>query len=215
MRSIFIVGHKGKLENKTGFDGIEVSGFTKYLLKLDGKHISETDETARKLMLSISADGYLTIQIEESDDEVRPIESSIQVPEGFAKFHEARASKMIRGALGRYIYYKNDKTKEYLAVVISSANNRRTINLGSLNDPNSTISIVLKNIPDKPFYKAQLNTILPNYIVENRQPVKAALDVLEKEKFIAKTGSKQGIAEEYIRTDKPIPKMTSIDNYAS
>lgn len=215
MHSIFKLGRKGKLENQTFIDGIEVSGFTKYLLKLDGKHVTETDESARRLTLSISPDGYLTIKIERSDDEVKPIESSIQVPEGFVKFHEAKASKMIRGALGRYIYFKNDKTKEYLAVVISSADNRRTINLGSLNDPRSTISIVLNKIPNKPFYKAQLNTILPNYIIENRQPIKAALDILEKEKFIVKTGRKQGIAEEYMRTDKPIPKTASIDNYAS
>jgi hypothetical protein len=215
MHTIFTLGRKGKLENQTSIDGIEVSGFTKYLLKLDGKHVTETDESARRLTLSISPDGYLTIKIEKSGDELKPIESSIQVPEGFVKFHEAKASKMIHGALGRYIYFKNDKTKEYLAVVISSADNRRNINLGSLNHPNSTISIVLKNIPDQPFYKAQLNTILPNYIVENRQPVKATLDVLEKEGFIRKTGKKHKIAEEYVRTNKPLPKITSIDNYAS
>ncbi len=211
----FKLGEKGRLESKSMFDGIEISGFTKYLLKLDGKHISENDESSRRLSVNISPDGYLTIEIGQSNDEVKPIEDLIQVPEGFMKIHEAKAAKMIRGALGRYVYYKKEETLEYLAVVISSTYNQRKINLGSLNDFGSTISTVLNKIPKKQFYKAELNTILPNRIVENRQPIKAVLDILEYEGFITKTGKRHGIAEEYIQTNKPKPRLASVANYAS
>ncbi|MFZ0221112.1 MAG: hypothetical protein WAM42_05385, partial [Candidatus Nitrosopolaris sp.] len=49
------------------------------------------------------------------------------------------------------------------------------------------------------FYKADFNTAadLPHGIVENRQPIKAALDVLEFFRLVRKTGKAKRGSDEY------------------
>jgi hemerythrin superfamily protein len=53
-----------------------------------------------------------------------------------------------------------------------------------------------------PFHKAKLNEYLPTRLIENRQPIKAVIDVLEQEGFLRKTGKKSRSSEEY---EKIIP----------
>ena len=83
------------------------------------------------------------------------------------------------------------------------------ITLGNLVDRDSKIRIVLDAIPkDKIFHKAYFNDKLPQVIIENRQPIKAALDVLEEEGYVKKTGNHVGISEEYIKTNKVAPPIS-------
>jgi hypothetical protein len=80
--------------------------------------------------------------------------------------------------------------------------------LGNLSDGDSKIRRVLDEIPSKSFHKAYFNDKLPQIIIENRQPIKAALDVLEEEGYVTKTGNHVGISEEYIKTTKKKPSTT-------
>jgi hypothetical protein len=88
--------------------------------------------------------------------------------------------------------------------------------LGSLSDRESTIWIVLDavNRLDKDtFIKADLEPLIPDKrIVHNRQPIKAAIDVLEYLGYVKKTGKRSGYSEEYERTDKQ-PTDESLDKF--
>jgi hypothetical protein len=127
------------------------------------------------------------------------------VPKGFELASRSESAKLIKGLKGKYYYYFNNETKEYLALVSRGGNKPSRIVLGSLDDRNSTLFQVLEKLPkDRVFHKAELNSLLPAKIVENRQPIKAALDILEREGFVKKTGNKIGVSEEYVRSEKYI-----------
>src|SRR5919205_3167953 len=127
------------------------------------------------------------------------------VPKGFELVSQSESAKLIKGLKGKYYYYFNKETKEYLALVSRGGNKPSRNAFGGLDDRNSTLFHVLEKLPkERAFHKAELNSLLPAKIVENRQPIKAALDILEREGFVKKTGNKIGVSEEYVRSEKYI-----------
>ena len=121
-----------------------------------------------------------------------------EVPKGYKfKFHEL-AEKEIRGFKSPYLYYKN-KEGDYICYIMGRDNKPTTrIKLGKLSDPKSPLNIAFKKMPNE-FRKATLNKLLPSRFVENRQPVKAIIDVLVKEEKIRKTGEKHRTSDIYTK----------------
>ena len=98
---------------------------------------------------------------------------------------------------GNYMYYKNPDG-EYLCYILGRTGKPTTrIRLGRLDSSKSPLRIALKRLPNTPFHKAKLNKLLPERFVENRQPVKAIIDVLVHENKIERTGKKYRTAELY------------------
>lgn len=191
-------------------DDIEITNFRNYVLKVEGTEITSKNSEDKKLILRLGKDGVLYVEIIGSG--VSPVHDysyvNSLVPKGYNLYLEKDAAKMIRGVTGKYLYFKNDESN-FLAFVIGSSGKEYRIMLGKLSDKNSKLRRVLDVLSDAPFYKADLNYKLPPSIVENRQPIKAALDVLEKEGYVKKTGNKVGISELYVKTSKVPPKAVS------
>jgi len=191
-------------------EDIEISNFRNYVLTVEGKKITSQNVEDKKLVLKIGRDGVLSIDLISSG--VQPIEdfSSIDaiVPEGYKRYFKTSAAKAIRGVRGTYLYYKNNE-EDHLAYAVGPSGKAYRINLGKIRDKNSKLRKVLDKLPTGSFHKAYFNDRLPSAIVENRQPIKAALDVLEKYGHVKKTGRKVGISEEYESTSKSLSVTTS------
>ncbi len=190
---------------------IEIEGFTRYLVNIEGTpmKISSTDETPKKLSISVSLDGTLTISLEKTEAREIDLRTLLlrKLPRGYEFCFETESAKIIRGVRGRYLYFRHKEKRDYVAFSVGASGRHYKITLGNLHDPTSKLGVVLQELPDRPFLKAHLTLKLPSSIVENRQPIKAALDVLEEEGYVKKIGTK-GVSEQFIRTDKPIPSMT-------
>lgn len=119
------------------------------------------------------------------------------VPTGYRFEFKEQSEKEIRGFKSTYVYYKN-KDEDYLCYVMGRDLKPTTrIRLGKISDPKSYLNKTLRLLPESPFYKANLNELLPSRFVENRQPVKAIMDVLLHEKKIQKTGKKHRTSDLY------------------
>ena len=123
------------------------------------------------------------------------------VPRGYKYTFKAISEKEVRGFKSTYIYYKN-KSGNYICYIMGRTCHRSpAMKLGNLDDPKSVLSKTFAKLPDTKFHKAKLNKILPTRLVENRQPIKAIIDVLLYEKKIKKTGEKLRTSELYEKTD--------------
>lgn len=143
-----------------------------------------------------------TNKTESGKKEDAKLDLIFDVPKGYKYVFQEKSSKEVLGVRGIYLYYKN-KAGDWICYIIARSSKPTRINLGNFNDPKSPLQQVLNNIPNYPFNKARLNEFLPTRLVENRQPIKAVIDVLEKEKFLRKTGTKKGSSVLY---EKIIPK---------
>lgn len=188
-------------------DDIEITNFRNYVLKIEGQELTSKNSQDKKLMLKIGRDGVLYLEVIGSGK--KPVEDysliDASVPNGYKRFHKTEAAKAIRGVKGRYLYYKNIDD-DYLAFAVGPSGKAYRIALGKINDKDSKLRTVLDCLPHKSFNKAYFNDKLPFHIVENRQPIKAALDVLEFLGYVRKTGMAVGASEEYVKTDKIPPK---------
>ena len=120
-----------------------------------------------------------------------------EVPDKYVYKFKEMSAKEVQNFKSTYIYYKNN-SGDYLCYVMGRDRKPTTrINLGNIDDPKSHLGKTLMKLPDYEFHKAGLNKILPIKLVENRQPIKAIIDVLLYEKKIEKTGKKLGISELY------------------
>ena len=119
-----------------------------------------------------------------------------KVPKGFKYIFSKQSSKEVLGVRGNYLYYKN-KENTWICYIMAKSSKPTRINIGSFSDPKSPLCIVLNAIPEKTFHKDQLNEILPVRLVENRQPIKAVIDVLEHEGFLKNIGKKKGVGGMY------------------
>ena len=194
-------------------DDIEISNFRNYVLKIEGEEKISKNSQDKKLTLKIGHDGVLYLDLISSG--TKPVEDfsfiDASVPSGYRLYKMTSAAKTIRGVKGKYRIYKNDNG-DFLAFAIGPSGKPYRINLGNLSDGDSKLRKVLDAVPDESFHKAYFNDQLPSIIVENRQPIKAALDVLEEEGYVKKTGRTVGISEEYVKTPK---KKPSIRYYSS
>lgn len=160
---------------------------------------------------------YLPIRWSEKEESGRKedAELDLQIPKGYKIEFKTESSKEVLGIRGMYVYYKN-RDNDYLCYIVARSEKPSRIKLGSLSDPNSPLSVAVKVIPNEPFHKASLHSLLPTKLVENRQPIKAIIDVLEHEKIIRKTGTKSRTAEEYVRVinlkNIKTKKLLKIDN---
>src|SRR5690606_22589683 len=190
---------------------VEIANVKQYRIYQEGNKtpITGFDDLPKNVRLSVN-NGVVEIVITSGSGEV--VDDTIilknYVPAGYELIETREASKMIKGVKGKYFYYHNKSDGRYLALVTRGSGRPGRITLGSLDDHSSTLYQVLEKLPkDRPFHKAELNSILPAKIVENRQPIKAALDILELNGFVRKTGKKVGVSEEYLRGDKPAPAV--------
>jgi len=107
---------------------------------------------------------------------------------------KTESDRTIKGKRGIYAYYKNPESN-YLCFIVGANGKLNRLNIGSIGDSKSMLYNVLINLPKTKFIKADLNHVLETRIVENRQPVKACMDILEEEfkavESIEKIGSKQ------------------------
>ena len=202
------VGSKMAFAMAVPKEDIEISNFRNYVLTVEGKKITSQNSEDKKLVLKIGRDGVLHVDLIGSG--TKPVEDFLlidaNVPEGYKRYFKTSAAKAIRGITGTYLYYKNDE-EDYLVYAVGPSGKAYRINLGKIIDKNSKLRKVLDKVPEGSFHKAYFNDRLPSIIVENRQPIKAALDILEKEGYVKKTGRKVGISEEYERTSKSSPSV--------
>jgi site-specific DNA-methyltransferase (adenine-specific) len=119
-----------------------------------------------------------------------------KVPKGFKFIFSKKSSKEVLGVRGNYLYYKNDKG-DWICYIIDRSSRPTKINVGNFSNSKSPLRVVLSLLPNTTFHKAQLNKLLPPRLVENRQPIRAVIDVLEHEQFLRKTGTKIGTGELY------------------
>ncbi|MEO9294849.1 MAG: hypothetical protein ABI347_04535 [Nitrososphaera sp.] len=201
---------------------VEIANFRQYRIYQEGNRtpITGFDDLPKNLKLVLS-NGVVEIIITPSNNSAATIDKSTMlknyVPQGYELVDTQEASKVIKGVRGKYYYYynKDDGGGKYLALVTRGSGRPGRISLGGLQDRSSTLYQVLDKLPkDRPFHKAELNSLLPAKIVENRQPIKAALDILEREGFVKKTGNRIGISEEYVRSDKATP-VVGLDRHVT
>jgi hypothetical protein len=133
--------------------------------------------------------------------EAQPMENLI--PDGYKRdpLLISEGDRHSKGVKGRYYYYAHKSiAHNIVCIIVSGTSKQRRYFLGSVNDPKSIISEVYKVAKrKKKFYKADFNTAadLPHGIVENRQPIKAAIDILEFFKMVRKTGKAKRGSDEY------------------
>jgi hypothetical protein len=199
-----------KLESKISRRRVEIGGFSRFNLNVEGTQLTANEPSNRKLTLDVGIDGSLSILIEKvstkSTDEWDVKHLLLQLPAGYELFHQTLSAKMISGQFGKYYHFKNRESGDFVSFNVNKDRRPYRIPLGRLADPASKIRTVLDNLPDRPFKKAALVHVLPQNIVENRQPIKAALDILEKEGYVKKL-SAEGPSEQYVRTDRPAPAL--------
>lgn len=127
--------------------------------------------------------------------------------------------KKIHGKVSTYVFCHTYKDPYDVTCFIINAkqDNIYSIHLGSIFNPNSKISLFLKEIDSKfrsvLFTREDLKTQLPKKLIQNNQPTKAVVEYLCHEKFLIRfdylhTWSK------FQRTGKPHP-ITTIDEIVS
>ncbi len=198
-------------------DDIEITNFRNYVVRIEGEKRVSHNSRDKKLIVKVGRDGVLYIDLINSG--TKPFEDysliDASVPSGYTLYKVTSAAKSIRGVKGKYRMYKN-VNGDFLAYAIGPSGKAYRINLGNISDGDSKLRKVLDEIPKDSFHKAYFNDKLPQVIVENRQPIKAALDVLEEEGYVKKTGKAVGVSEEYIRTSKkklPIRYFSSKEDF--
>jgi len=132
--------------------------------------------------------------------ETDEIDLSKNIPDKYKFILKTESDRSVRGKKGVYAYYKNLKAN-HLCFIIGANGKFNRLNLGSIKVPGSMLFNVLIKLPNTPFIKADLNNILETRIVENRQPVKACMDIFYHLKIV-KLGKKISTKQYYQITKK-------------
>lgn len=130
--------------------------------------------------------------------ETTEVDLSSNIPKQYKFVFTTESDKVIRGQKGIYVYYESTESG-YLCFIIGSTRKYSRLNLGNVHDSGSMLHDVLVKLPQKPFIKADLNNILKTRIVENRQPIKACIDVLLHLGYVQR-GDKKGQKQYYETT---------------
>ena len=144
--------------------------------------------------------------IEDGSFLTTEVDMSSHIPNGYRLTHKTESEKAIRGERGVYAYFVNNESK-YMCLIVGSRKHYR-LNIGSVNDRNSMLGQVLHKLPQGEFIKADLNDVLQTRIVENRQPVKACIDVLMHLGYVGPT-TKKGSRQFYKLTESGISLQQS------
>ena len=118
--------------------------------------------------------------------ETERVDLSANIPRNYKFLFKTDAEKAIRGGRGVYVYCVSSTNPDpsYLCFIMSPTRKYSRLNLGGIKDAGSMLHNVLVNLPRTPFIKADLDKVLPTRIVENRQPIKACMDVLVHLKYV-------------------------------
>jgi len=181
-------GQTTKIAKKLNRNFIGVDKRKEYV-RLAKKRLTESF-TLSNFMIPV----YLPIPwslVDESGKKEDAFLDITNVPKGYKLEFQEKSSKEVHGVRGTYVYYKN-KEEDYICYIIGTSTTPTRIRLGKLSSPKSPLQTVLNSIPNKPFHKAELNEFLDPKLVENRQPIKAVIDILEHEGFLKKMGKQRG-----------------------
>lgn len=214
----FVIEHESML--KYCFRDTEITHGRLAVRELQRKSFIITIEKDGKMWISINK--RLLPQIKKLIEyscvrfiEAQPMQKLIPQEYNTDPLFITEGDRHSKGIKGRYYYYMHSRTHDVMCIIISGTSKQKRYFLGSVNNPKSIISEVYKVAKRKTkFYKADFNTAadLPHGIVENRQPIKAALDALEFFKLVTKTGKVKRGSEEYeINTDNVI--LTTIYDF--
>ena len=132
--------------------------------------------------------------------ETNEVDLSKNIPNGYKLMLKTESDRQVKGKKGIYAYYKNPHSN-FLCFIIGANGKFNRLNLGSIKEPGSMLFNVLTKLPNTPFIKADLNNILETRIVENRQPVKACMDIFHHLKIV-KFGKKISTKQYYEITKK-------------
>lgn len=147
---------------------------------------------------------YLPVEWSNDDQSGKKEDAVLDVtpPKGYEFKFQEQSDKEVLGVRGTYVYFQ-DKNGDWLCYIFARSSTPTKMKLGNLSNPNSDLQKVLLAIPkNKYFIKAELNEALPSRLVENRQPIKALIDVLVHEGFLKKE-SKQFITTELFKIILP------------
>lgn len=137
------------------------------------------------------------------------LSSSLTIPDGYRFLVATEPKQFARDRKrSRYEAYKRDKDLSYITIIKRNGSTYPPIRLGSLLDPESLISVALKEF-SKPgtFLRNELRPKNLPMSLAHGQRVKACLDVLEKEGFLVKSSINVGktrTMDKYARTDKKL-----------
>ncbi len=150
-------------------------------------------------------DVKLIINPDESFADSSPYEDSLNMGYEKQPFKETHGNKMIRGVKSKYAYHKSIYDPNmYICYVSVNGTKRRTIKLGSFDNPESLLAKAVggidSNFKEEAFSKADL-IVLGKKMVENRQPIHAIIDMLSHFGYIDQVSKRQ-----YKRTEKKLPK---------
>lgn len=209
---------------KDCFRGSEVVDGKIALNELQQKSFVLSSNKNGKMLISVNK--HFLPQIKRIIDYTKPATSFIEaqpmdrlIPQGYNRdpLFVTEGDRFSKGIKGRYYYYEHkSKIHDIVCIIISDTSKQKRYFLGSFYDPASRVSEVLRVAKrKKKFYKADFNTAtdLPHGIVENRQPIKAAIDILEHFNLVRKTGnSKRGSDEYEIISENVVP--TSLSDFS-
>jgi len=131
---------------------------------------------------------YHPIEWSQDDQSGKKEDAMLDVPtpKGYEFKFQEQSDKEVLGVRGTYVYYQN-KQRDWLCYIFARSSTPTKMKLGNLSNPQSNLQQVLLAIPKNRFFrKAELNNALPSRLVENRQPIKALIDVLVHEGFLKK-----------------------------
>lgn len=171
-------------------------GLRRQYIGLDAEQ-AYVNEAKKRLKLGVQLSGHLIPVFHReawSDSaqggyfETREVDLSKNIPAGYKYSFKTESDKAIRGHKGIYLYY--EKNNSYLCFIFNSAGKHSRLNLGKTGERDSMLRNVLTKLPETPFVKADLNKSVETRIIENRQPVKACMDVLEHLKYVQRADKK-------------------------
>lgn len=207
---------------KDCFRGSEVMGGEVALNDLQQKSFVLSSNKNGKMLISVNK--RFLPQIKRIIDYTKPATSFIEtqpmenlIPEGYNRdpLFITEGDRYSKGVKGRYYYYEHkSKVHDMVCIIISGTSKQRRYFLGSVHDFRSIVSEVYRVAKrKKKFYKADFNTAtdLPHGIVENRQPIKAAIDILEHFNLVRKTGKSKRGSDEYEAISENVVPTTLSD----
>lgn len=142
--------------------------------------------------------------------ETKELDLSKNIPAGYKFLMKTESDRMTHGKKGIYAYYEN-ALHSYLCFIIGANGKLSRLNLGALKESGSMLNNVLINLPNTSFIKADLNNVLETRIVENRQPVKACIDILQHLELV-KTAKLIGSSQYFAVTEKGKKIAESLKN---
>jgi hypothetical protein len=136
-------------------------------------------------------------------------EPELPLPDGYVKLMTAQTKTTSHGrSKSIYEYYKRERDMSFIAIVRRNEKIRQ-INLGSLFEPESIMTVALKEFSrEKPFYRRDIKPDRMPHSLKQGQRIKSCLDILTHEGFLDRTEvsiGKNRKTDRYVRTVKQLP----------